>query len=298
MIRSTEIVITGLLYTLNFIIAMIGIYYTPRLVQQYSSYFEGDPQSKNGQGLYFKTLAVDELAGKLDELYLAIVLVCGFVDIGCTVVHLTPINISLTSSEFDKKIIPLMIIIFVTEFASVLYQVRGFKLSNTPNHCCRHGLIILLHTLAICSILWFLRWLGCNLIVAIFFIALAPAQTLAAIALIYSVIASTIMTVTYILYCLRRLTSRVILVEIFPVSVFYFLIVAFLTLLTILFNELAENGLTSSGLGSIILSLVAPTLVFLITLKLKQQLEISFKEDKEDLHKGTKQATEKTPLTH
>lgn len=213
-------------------------------------------------------------------------------------VHLSPINVSLTNSDFDKKILHLLITIFITEFASVLCQVRSFKLISTPNHCCRHYLIILLHTLAICSILWFLRWLGCNLIVAIFFITLAPAQTLAAISLIYSAIASTVMTITYIIYCLTRnsdtSTSKIaILVEILLVSIFYFLVIAFLTFLTILFNELAENGLTSSGLGSILLSLVAPTLVFLITLKLEQQLKIYIKEDKENSHKDP---TEVTPL--
>lgn len=68
-----------------------------------------------------------------------------------------------------------------------------------------------------------------------------------------------------------------ILAEIIFISVFCGLVVAFMTFLT---DDLAENGLTSSGLGSIILSLLAPMLVFLVTLKLKQQLKVYFWEDK------------------
>ena len=56
----------------------------------------------------------------------------------------------------------------------------------------------------------------------------------------------------------------------------------FLVTLTLLFNELIKNGLPSSGLGSVIISLVTPTIVFIITLVLKQQLKKYFTKDPDE----------------
>ena len=59
-----------------------------------------------------------------------------------------------------------------------------------------------------------------------------------------------------------------------------FIVISFFIFFTLLYVELSENGLTSSGLGSVILSLVAPTIVFLVTLKIKHQVEFYFKPSK------------------
>ena len=75
--------------------------------------------------------------------------------------------------------------------------------------------------------------------------------------------------------CCQKSSCRLIC-KLIVFSSLYFLVVIFLVMLTLLFNELGNNGLTSSGLGSVMISLVAPTIVFIITLKLKQQLEIVF----------------------
>ena len=64
--------------------------------------------------------------------------------------------------------------------------------------------------------------------------------------------------------------------KLFTLFILYLCIVTTLVCLTLLFSELANNGLTSSGLGSVVLSLVAPTVVFIITLKLKHHLEKYF----------------------
>ena len=59
-------------------------------------------------------------------------------------------------------------------------------------------------------------------------------------------------------------------VTLFTFFVLYTCIIGFFVSLTHIFNRLADNGLTSSGLGSVVLSLVAPTIVFIITLQMKQ----------------------------
>ena len=57
------------------------------------------------------------------------------------------------------------------------------------------------YTLATCHILWFMHRVTLNLIVAMYYTAVAPVQTLAAITLIYSVIFCRIVHVAYNLHC-------------------------------------------------------------------------------------------------
>ena len=155
--------------------------------------------------------------------------------------------------------------------------------------CCSNRCMLkAIHVLAFCQVLWFLHRVGCNLLVSIFFIALAPTQTIAALLLIYFIIFCSILYVAYIIYtCMtvecqrKKATSN--LKKIFKltlVSVFYMLVIAFFIFFTLLYVELSENGLTSSGLGSVILSLVAPTIIFLVTLKIKHEVEFFFKPSK------------------
>lgn len=190
---------------------------------------ENEPKSKSVYN-ELQTTITKKLAGKLDELFWATVVICSLVNIGCTAVHL---NTSLKNPDFDEKILPLKFITFTLEVVLVLYFVQGFELSATPDRRYKRVVIVVLHTAGICSILWFLRWLGSNLIVAIFFIVLAPAQTLAAIALIYSVIASTVMVITYIIYRVKRRTrstSKLEIVEMLLVLIYYCLVVVFLNI--------------------------------------------------------------------
>ena len=164
---------------------------------------------------------------------------------------------------------------------SIWIIIKDFKVRDSV--CCFTNRYVLraIHTLAICHILWFLHRVGCSLLVAIFFIALAPAQTLAAISLIYFVIFCTILYVAFNIYYINKIRcctrqSCKIGCKLFILFVLYLCILGSLICLTLLFNQLAENGLTSSGLGSVVLSLVAPTIVFIITLKLKHHLEKYF----------------------
>ena len=161
----------------------------------------------------------------------------------------------------------------IIEVMCLLILSKDFK--TTDSVCCfshRHVLRVI-HTLAWCQLVWFLHHVGCNLLVAIFFIAIAPAQTLAAITLLYSVLVCTVLFIAYNINSIRkyrRCCKRKC--KLFLAYIRYLCIIAFFTFLTLIFNDLAENGLTSSGLGSIVLLLVAPTVVFIITLKLKRQL--------------------------
>ena len=166
---------------------------------------------------------------------------------------------------------------------------------------------VVLYTLATCHILWFIHRVTLNLIVAMYYIAVAPVQTLAAITLIYSVIFCTIVYVAYNFISWKDVGCKslpnpstgtetplaprkkrliIFLVfcgtacNLFVVLLVYCGIIGILICLTRIFNEMVDNGLTSSGLGSVLLSLVAPTIVFIVTLSLKGYLKKWFKAAK------------------
>ena len=276
-----------LLCSMNLIITIVSVYSIPKLLTWCVSYSKG-----NTNRLTMKDLS---------ELYWAIVIVCAIINIVCTI---------LTCIETHTNA-PLIIIrlvtttfTFIIELISIWFAVKDFEV--TFSTCCSNRYVVrVLHTLAVCQILWFLHRVGCSLLVAIYFIALAPAQTMAAISLMYFVIFWTVMYVTVNLHYIKEVkccqkSSCCLICKLFIFSILYFLVVIFLVMLTLLFNELGNNGLTSSGLGSVIISLVAPTIVFIITLKLRKQLEEYFtknsNEDEGDNENEANPANVNTPL--
>ena len=262
--------ILSIFYVLNTIIAVVGTYSVSAGLHKLTALSKGR----------FILLTIDQV----DDLYWAVVVVCGVVDVAITVMNY---YLALISYHFFILMTAATskypaIILYIIEIVCLVVLSKDFK--TTDSVCCfshRHVLRVI-HTLALCQLVWFLHHVGSNLLVAIFFVAIAPAQTLAAITLLYSVLVCSILYIAYIINSFRkyrRCCKRKC--KLFLASILYLLTVAFISLLTLIFNDLAENGLTSSGLGSIILSLVAPTIVFIITLKLKRQLGSFFKPPEE-----------------
>lgn len=259
-----------LLYTLNFIIAALGIASIPKILKQSVSYCKRSTNS----------LSTKEVS----ELYWATVAVCAVINVICTVLtylyffHACGSEYCSTQvSTILACILPLKVVLFAIEVPLIWILVKDFKISDSFFCCSNRYLLQAVHTLAVCHILWFLHRAGCSLLVAIFFVALAPTQTLAAITLMYFVIFSTILYLAFNFHYVRNMRcsrkSFRLVCKLFVIFLFYFFVVGFLLLLTLLFNTLAANGLASSGLGKVILSLVAPTIVFVITLQLKKHLE-------------------------
>ena len=201
--------------------------------------------------------------------YWATVVVCGTINISCSVISF----IFPYYSYFNHLIILSTVVFFTMEVVTVWIVVKDFQTSNSK---CGIYVLRAVYTLATCHILWFMHRVTFNLIVAMYYIAVAPVQTLAAITLIYSVIFCTIVYIAYNLHCFKlMLRNRRIKrccsmsLKLFVILVVYCGIIGILICLTMIFNGMVSNGLTSSGLGSVLLSLVAPTIVFMITLSLK-----------------------------
>ena len=267
-----------LLCSMNFIITIVSVYSIPKLLTWCVSY-----SKRNTNRLTLKDLS---------DLYWAIVIVCAIINIVCSVLTWTKINYL----DYIISVIPLSISIFLIEMLSIWFAVRDFGIILTC--CSNHYVVRALHTLAVCHVVWFIHRVGCSLLVAIYFIALAPAQTMAAISLIYFVIFWTVIYVAVNLHYIKEVkccqkSSCCLICKLIVFSILYFLILIFLAMLTLIFNELGNNGLTSSGLGSVIISLVAPTIVFIITLTLKQQLE---KYSTKDSENEVNPANANTPL--
>ena len=269
------VILMCLFHAVNLIITIFGIYSASKLLEKIASYFKEDSNSMN--------------TNELNAIYWSTVLVCGIINIICLFLRIwstiTTKNTNLYGSFYINYelvlTMPLVPIIFLIETVSIWIIVKDFKLRDSV--CCFTNRYVLriIHTFAICHILWFLHNVGCGLLVAIFFIALAPAQTLAAISLIFFVIFCTICYVAFNIYYINKMRcctkeSCKIACKLFTLFILYLCIVITLVCLTLLFSELANNGLTSSGLGSVVLSLVAPTIVFIITLRLKHHLEKYF----------------------
>ena len=311
-IQQIETIIFSLVYTLNLIIAMAGIRYIPLFLKSNFSFFNTNNDFKKKIQLIHE---VDEFGF---ELYLSTAIVCALANFGIFVVNLQELP-NLTPVGF------FFITMSCSEIIIVFCIVKYYDAIETKSTwCARRNGILALHTLAICNILWFLHNVGCNLLVIIFFLCLAPAQTIAAISLIYSVLICSVTCLTYtihsIINCIPSFNPNTISTSIAATSseseststdestplsestprpskierlvnfikpflfcIFCFLLLIFLMFLTFLFNELAENGLTSTLLGSIILSLVVPMLLFFITWKLQRYLEKTMKKDRTPL---------------
>ena len=197
-----------------------------------------------------KTLFKDTLSA-LQEIYWAAVIVCAIVNSVCFAFDFSP-NIDMYYSILLK--LPLLLLLLIIEPISICILIKDFKIKDSICCCSNRHVLRAVHTLALSHILWFLHRIGCSLIVAMFFTALAPAQTLAVLSLMYFVIIATVLYVASILHFVKTKSVCKLVASL----MLYCCIVGCLVCITLLFNKLAENGLTSAGLGSVILSLVAP----------------------------------------
>ena len=262
-----------LLCALNVAIAIAGVYSIPKFIEWSLSYFKRSTKTK-----------------ELGEFYWSSIFVLATINIVCTglAYYWLIYSYSKCKKICDYSIslllyyaLPLNLAIFFIEVILIWVIARNFVENTVVLGYSNRYLMRALHTLAMCQILWFLHRIGISFLVAAYFVALAPAQTLAAISLIYFVIIWTVIYVTMNLHYIKKIKKRscILICKLIVLFLLYFAVVIILIFLTIMFNKLGKNGLTSSGLGSVIISLLAPTIVFIITLKLKKLFDKYFASD-------------------
>lgn len=277
----------GLYVVLNLMIAVVCIYYASTVIQ----ILRDIPERR------------DSLARReAYSLFWALVIVCGVANITCLVIYFIFVNIVFMS---EISMAPMLIILLV-EVISIWIIVKDFKMSDSFFCCSNRHLLRIIHTLAICHILWFLHRVGCGLMISLFFIALAPAQTLAAIAMIFSVIVLTVIYVAFHFYhfrsvqCCTKHSCKIVL-KCFVAFIVYFSLIGGSIFLLTIFAKLTKNGFASSVLGSVILSFVALAVIFTIVYLIKRHLKKSFSgTTPSDMPRGTGRiqvtASENAPL--
>lgn len=283
-----------LLCTLNVVIAIAGVYSIPKVFKWSLSHFK---RSKTKE---------------LGELYWGTIFVFATINIVCTGLAYYWLIYSYKKCRSGKMChysislllyyaLPTNLAIFSLVVILIWVSAKDFEDTAVVSCYSNRYVVRALHTLAMCQILWFLHRIAISFLVAVYFIALAPAQTLAAISLIYFVIIWTVIYASInfhyikkIQWCKKR--SCILICKLIALFVLYSSVVIILIFLTIMFNELGKNGLTSSGLGSVVISLLAPTIVFIITLKIKQLVGKYFASDSSASHEKESAANINTPL--
>ena len=111
--------------------------------------------------------------------------------------------------------------------------------------------------------------------VSIYFIAVAPASTLATIALCISVTLIVILAIASISHTCCYSDSKVCakILKILLLLLMISSLTSVLVFLTIIFITFTSNGLSATSIGSIILSLTIPLVMFVISLFVKRYLE-------------------------
>ncbi len=148
---------------------------------------------------------------------------------------------------------------------------KNFKVSG--HICCisRPFIVRAVHCYALCNMLWFAHRVGNCFIVSIYFIAIAPSQTIAIITLLLCTILIIILALASIMHiccstdttttssekCLNICNSLTILCIVLS-------FIATLFCFTIIFVDLTQHGLSSSTIGSTLLSISIPSLLFVL----------------------------------
>ncbi len=133
------------------------------------------------------------------------------------------------------------------------------------------------HCYALCNMLWFAHRVANCFIVSIGYMAIAPSQTIAVSTLILTAIVIVIAALTNVVHIFYSGTSRKCLkvCNTLAVLLTVFSIIATSVFFTIIFVDLTNHGLSATHVGSIILSMAIPTLIFVMSFMFKRYFKRS-----------------------
>ncbi len=125
--------------------------------------------------------------------------------------------------------------------------------------------------------LWFAHRVANCFIVSIGYMAIAPSQTIAVSTLILTAIVIVIAALTNVVHIFYSGTSRKCLkvCNTLAVLLTVFSIIATSVFFTIIFVDLTNHGLSATHVGSIILSMAIPTLIFVMSFMFKRYFKRS-----------------------
>ena len=184
------------------------------------------------------------------------------------VVNLTCLIVDLIISPISNIMrVPSIVFFTLSEICTIHVITKKYRANS--NLCSR-----IVHNYATCNILWFAHRVGNCFIVSIYFIALAPSQTIAAITLCISAI---VMFIIVIAVGVRLCYSRncITVLKLLGLVITLIFALVFLITFTLIFVDLIHHGLSASDMGSVILSLAIPSLMLLVSFGVKRYLKDS-----------------------
>ena len=210
-----------------------------------------------------------------------------------TFTTLAAINISFLICEFyyATKIIEVFFFSFFIYFlllievcVIIFYFSKRIKLTTYLCSISKPLFVRAINSILLSTVMWFCHRLWNMFLVSIYFIAVAPASTLATIALCISVTLIVILAIASISHtccysdsknCAKILKTILLLLMISSLT-------SVLVFLTIIFITFTLNGLSATDIGSIILSLTIPLVMFVISLFIKRYLDEARSSDSGD----------------
>ncbi len=168
------------------------------------------------------------------------------------------------------------------------------------NICCfSHPFIVrAVHCYALCNMLWFAHRVANCFFVSIYFVAIAPSQTIAVISLLVSVITIVIVGLTLVIYHMLYSTNTTFtdsdnaqtattikclkICNILTILLMIICVIATLVFFTIIFVDLTQHGLSATHIGSILISMAIPTLILGLSIAIKRYFKSKEESDKGD----------------
>ena len=155
-----------------------------------------------------------------------------------------------------KMNVPMMIIFTLIEICIISIISKDTRVTNPKSFLFRAAYVFALY-----NMLWFAHRVANCFIVSIYFIAIAPSQTIAVITLCISTIVILVAALTSIVNLCHSSTPCVKTCNTLTIMLIVFNIVLALIFFTIIFVGLTQHGLSASQMGSILLSLTIPMLI-------------------------------------
>ena len=157
----------------------------------------------------------------------------------------------------------------------VFYFSKRNKLSSYLCSISKPLILRAINSILLSTMMSFFHRLWNMFFVSIYFIAVAPASTLATIALFISVTLIVILAIASISHtcCYSDSKNCAKILKILLLLLMISSLTSILVFLTIIFIMFTLNGLSATDIGSIVLSLTIPLVMFVISLFVKRYLE-------------------------
>ncbi len=253
-----SVLISMVIFFVNIIIMICSLYIIYKVEMASNSFWTYVKSIKTANIILWKSFAIVSFI--LNAVYLGVIVIA--------------INV-----DYDKTYIYeyLVYLCFYTGLSALIEIVAIHiitKKSMPQTKLCSRILL----NFGICNIVWIFHRVGNCCIVSLYFIAIAPAQTLAAITLCLSSVMMLVVATAMMLHvcysgCYIKKKRCITTCKIILLLILFTCVVTVIVSFSLIFVDLTQHGLTGSDMGSILLSLIIPILTLIVGLVVKKELK-------------------------